>query len=265
MITHQLPCRWKVTTLGDIAQIEFSSVDKKTRPSERPIRICNYVDVFHNSFITRELPFMEATATPSEISRFQLRKGHVVFTKNSEIPDEIAVPAYVVEDLPEVICGYHLGIARPKRGIDGQFLYFALKNSLVRSQFAKVANGVTRFGLTLEATNSVRIAVPPMSEQVRIADILATWDRGFQQRDVQEIVLNSFASALQMRGFISGALRCGHLVTCSPQIARKRSKQMDHSGLLESAATGRAHSSASMTWLFWEATRRFIAWNLAVS
>ena len=61
------------------------------------------------------MPFMEATARPAECQKWTLREGDVLFTMDSEIVEEIGVPAYVVSDMPDVLCGYHLGLARPSR------------------------------------------------------------------------------------------------------------------------------------------------------
>lgn len=34
--------------------------------------MCNYVDVYYNEFITSSIPFMEATASKTEINQFSL-------------------------------------------------------------------------------------------------------------------------------------------------------------------------------------------------
>lgn len=109
----QTPDGWQVVRLGDVAEIAFSSVDKKTVDSEVPVELCNYTDVFYNRRIRPGMDFMTATASPVECDRWALRKGDVLFTKDSETPDEIGIPAYVTADMPEVLCGYHLGLARP--------------------------------------------------------------------------------------------------------------------------------------------------------
>ena len=82
------------------------------------------------------------------------------------------------EDLPGVLCGYHLGRARPLPGrVDGAFLAASLHTSRARQHFARIANGVTRFGLTLGATRGFPVPLPPMSEQRRIATVLESVDR----------------------------------------------------------------------------------------
>ncbi len=106
---------WKGYHLMDVAYILVSPVDKKTIKGEEPVSPCNYTDVYYNTRITKYLNIMRATATDREIKKFTLAVGDVIITKDSETPGDIAVPAYVSEDLGGVVCGYHLAILRPKR------------------------------------------------------------------------------------------------------------------------------------------------------
>ena len=75
---------WKLVTLGNVATIAISGVDKHIIPSEAPVRLCNYLDVYRNRRLTREMSFSRGSATHGEVARFTLRKGDVVITKDSE-------------------------------------------------------------------------------------------------------------------------------------------------------------------------------------
>jgi len=158
--------------LKHLASIAVSNVDKKTVSDERSVRLCNYTDVYYNERITAELPFMEATASADQIARFGLRANDVLLTKDSETPDDIAVPAYVVADLPDVVCGYHLALLRPSREVDGRYLFWALSSRSSREQFSASANGITRFGLRYDSFSEVRVPLPPIATQRAIADYL---------------------------------------------------------------------------------------------
>ena len=95
--------------LGDIATVEISGVDKKITDGEKEIRLCNFVDVYYNWAITiaQHDSFMLATARPNEISKFQLKKGQVALTKDSETRDDIGISTYIADDFENVILGYH--------------------------------------------------------------------------------------------------------------------------------------------------------------
>ena len=178
------PEGWRVVCLGDIAEITFSSVDKRKLEGEVPVQLCNYTDVFYNRRIRSDMEFMPATATKIECERWNLKQGDVLFTKDSETPHEIGIPAYVTETMPKVLCGYHLGLARPIAGLaDGPYLAEAFGSPIMSRQFARIANGVTRFGLTLGATNSLRVPLPPLPEQRAIAAILDSIDQAIEATD----------------------------------------------------------------------------------
>ncbi|MCY4371538.1 MAG: restriction endonuclease subunit S [bacterium] len=179
-----IPEGWRTMRLGDIANIQFSSVDKKSIEGEEPVGLCNYTDVFYNRRIHSGIEFMVATARPLESRRWSLKYGDVLFTKDSETRTEIGVPAFVTEDMPNILCGYHLGRARPKPGtIDGSYLARSFLSTSVSRQLSRIANGVTRFGLTLVATKSMTLLVPPLHEQKAIAEVLDSIDDAIEYTD----------------------------------------------------------------------------------
>jgi type I restriction enzyme, S subunit len=77
------PDGWTTKRLKFIAKVQNSNVDKVSADGEEPVRLCNYTDVYYNDKITADLPFMEATATTSEIEKFTLKAGQVIITKDS--------------------------------------------------------------------------------------------------------------------------------------------------------------------------------------
>ena len=196
-----IPADWEVVPLGEVAEVAFSSVDKKTVPGEVPIRLCNYTDVFYNRRITPDMEFMEATANMKELERWNLRAGDVLFTKDSETSEEIGIPAFVQANIPDVLCGYHLGLARPHAHLlDGAYLAEAFSSPRLAVQFRKIANGVTRFGLTLGATEQLKIPLPPLREQQTMAKLLdgvdATLIEAKKEKDGLRWLKDSTAEAL---------------------------------------------------------------------
>ena len=200
-----IPADWEVVRLGEVAEVAFSSVDKKTVPDEIPVRLCNYTDVFYNRRIPPDMEFMEATANTKEIERWILRAGDVLFTKDSETPNEIGIPAFVEADMPDVLCGYHLGLARPRvELLDGAYLTEAFSSTQLAVQFSKIANGVTRFGLTLGPTNQMTIPLPPLREQETIAGLLAQADGTLNETKIQRDCLRA------LKDSAADALLAGH-------------------------------------------------------
>lgn len=167
---------WRRVRLGDVVEVISSSVDKKKVDGEHAVRLCNYMDVYNNDTVSPSMTgLMRATATASEIRRFALVAGDVIITKDSEDPTDIAVSTFVEAGAPDFVCGYHLAILRPGSEVDGRFLKSWLDLPASRAYFGSRANGVTRFGLTVDSMRDAVINLPPLPEQRRIAAIIATW------------------------------------------------------------------------------------------
>lgn len=168
----KIPAHWEVRRLKEVALVSLSNVDKKTLEGQEVVRLCNYTDVYYHERITVDLDFMAATATPEQVRRFALRAGDVLITKDSESWTDIAVPALIADDLPGVLCGYHLAHLRPGQDCHGPFLARVLSAVGPRDQFQVAANGITRFGLGGDAIATAVFAFPPKAEQRIIATYL---------------------------------------------------------------------------------------------
>ena len=167
--------------LGDIATVEISGVDKKIKDGEEDIRLCNFVDVYYNWAITmaRHDSFMLATARPNEISKFQLKKGQVALTKDSETRDDIGISTYIADDFDDVILGYHCALITPNKDIlDGRYLNALMHTDYAKKYFAFNASGSgQRYALSAETLNSFPVPVIPLQKQKQIGEIFSALDK----------------------------------------------------------------------------------------
>ena len=168
----EVPAHWQIRPLKHACTVFPSNVDKHTRDDQPAVRLCNYTDVYYNERITSSMPFMEATASTDQIAKFALKAGDTIITKDSETADDIAIAAFVAEDLPGVVCGYHLSMVRPLAGTVGAFVKRLFDSVYAKAKFAVAANGLTRVGLGQYALDNVDLPFPPPAEQTAIAAFL---------------------------------------------------------------------------------------------
>ena len=149
--------------LSDVAKVEISSVDKKAKDGETPVRLCNFTDVYHNWAITSDMAcsFMEASANSKEIEKFTIKKGQVAFTKDSETRDDIGIPTYIADDFEDVILGYHCALITPdETKLCGKYLNAFMHSAYIQKYFELNA-----------------ILLPPLEEQERIGEIFSAIDK----------------------------------------------------------------------------------------
>jgi type I restriction enzyme, S subunit len=164
-----VPAHWDVRRLKYLCRAFASNVDKHSKDGETPVRLCNYTHVYYNDVITTSLDFMKATATADEIARFSLRAGDVLITKDSETADDIAVSAYVPDDLPGVLCGYHLSMLRPGPEVSGRYIKYLFDAAFLKAAVEVAATGLTRVALGQSEIDALLLPRPPLGEQIAIA------------------------------------------------------------------------------------------------
>lgn len=172
---------FKKYKLGDIADIIVSTVDKKSKPGQKTVRLCNFVDVYKNWAITHDMynDFMVATASEVEIQRFTIKKGQVAFTKDSETRDDIGIATYIADDFDDVVLGYHTALVTPHEDILlGKYLNVFMHSKYVLKYFEMNATGSgMRYTLSLETLNDIPVLVPSLEEQKRIGDFFSAIDK----------------------------------------------------------------------------------------
>ena len=166
--------------LSDVAQVEISSVDKKTKAGEIPVRLCNFTDVYHNWAITSDMvdSFMEASANPNEIEKFTIKKGQVAFTKDSETRNDIGISTYIADDFYNILLGYHCALITPdETKLCGKYLNAFMHSTYIQKYFENSASGSgQRYTLSLETINSMPILLPSLDKQKRIGEIFTLLD-----------------------------------------------------------------------------------------
>ena len=166
--------------LSDVAKVEISSVDKKTKAGEIPVRLCNFTDVYHNWAITSDMvdSFMEASANPNEIEKFTIKKGQVEFTKDSETRNDIGISTYIADDFYNILLGYHCALITPdETKLCGKYLNAFMHSTYIQKYFENSASGSgQRYTLSLETINSMPILLPSLDKQKRIGEIFTLLD-----------------------------------------------------------------------------------------
>ena len=167
--------------LADIAKIEISGVDKKTKDGEILVRLCNFVDVYYNWAVTKEKAkvFMTASAKQAEIDKCSIGKGMVAITKDSETRDDIGVATYIADDFEYVLLGYHCALITPNPAIvDGKYLNAFMHTRYIQKYFENNASGSgQRYTLSNDTISNIPVLLPSIEEQHTIGKLLADLDR----------------------------------------------------------------------------------------
>lgn len=193
--------------LGDIAEVNISGVDKKTHDNETPVRLCNFVDVYRNWAITKDMypDLMEASAKQNEIDTFTLHKGQVAITKDSETRDDIGIATYIADDFEEiVVLGYHTALITPDTNIlNPKYLNVLLHTKYFHDYWFNNATGSgMRYTLSEQAIKNAIVYLPTIEEQERIGNMFSSLDHKISLNRKANEVLELMAKQLYDYWFV---------------------------------------------------------------
>ena len=173
--------KFKRYKMSEVATIAMSNVDKKTKEGETPVKLCNFVDVYRNWAITKDLipTLMSATAKPQEIEKFTLSKGQVALTKDSETRDDIGIATYIADNMDNVLLGYHCAVLTPNSAlVDSKYLNAYMHSNIVHKYFENNASGSgQRYTLSYDALLNIPVLLPDLELQKGIGQIFSNIDR----------------------------------------------------------------------------------------
>lgn len=175
---------WIAFPLSRLAEVRVSNVDKIARLGETPVQLCNYMDVYTNDYIDSSIEFMQSTANLIEKEKFKVCSGDVIITKDSETPFDIGIPAVVIDDIRDLVCGYHLALIKPYRDkVEPVYLAKQLASNEAARYFSRMAAGSTRYGLSNGAIAATAIPIAPLEQQKKIAAILRAIDKTIEKTE----------------------------------------------------------------------------------
>lgn len=198
---------WEVKRLGDVGEISSAGVDKKIRPDEVPVRLVNYLDVYHNDFIYAKDLNHWVTAPTQQAKRCAVQKGDVFFTPTSETRDDIGISAVAMEDIPDAAYSYHVARLRLHEPWDLRFRTYAFKTREFLDQAETLCDGNgTRYVISQGKFRSMTVQVPPLPEQTAIAEVLTDMDAELAALEQRREKTRSLKQAM-MQELLTGRTR----------------------------------------------------------
>lgn len=178
---------WETKALGEIGEISGAGVDKKVESNDIPVRLVNYLDVYHKTFLySKDLTYV-VSAKSDQVRRCKVKKGDVFFTPTSEVRDDIGCSVVAMEDVDDGVYSYHVVRLRFRTDWDLRFRAYAFRTEGFYAQASTQCEGSgTRYVITLPKFRAMSVRFPPtVAEQHAISQTLFDIDAeisGLEQR-----------------------------------------------------------------------------------
>jgi len=180
-----IPDGWIIVAVGERFRFK-NGLNKAKEFFGHGTPIINFMDVFEHVGITNELIDGKVTLSIEERDNYSVRLGDVLFTRTSEIPEEIGMSSVLLENIPDIVFSGFVLRARPKdNSIDNEFKKYCFRSSIVRKQIVSTCSYTTRALTNGRLLSNIRFPLPPLPEQKAIAEVLSDTDNLIQSLEKQ--------------------------------------------------------------------------------
>ena len=189
------------------------------KPSEyhgRGVKMVNMGELFAHPRL-RSVHMSRVELSPSEIERFGLAGGDLLFARRSLVAEGAGKCSVVLE--VEELTAFESSIIRARPDIakaDAQFLYYFFNSPLGLHRLDTIRRQVAVAGITGSDLAELDIPVPPVSEQRAIAHILGTLDDKIELNRRMNETLEAMARALFKSWFIDFDPVCAKAGAATP-------------------------------------------------
>ncbi|WRC40268.1 restriction endonuclease subunit S [Helicobacter pylori] len=170
------PSNWQKIRLGDIG-ITISGLAGKTKQDfiNGNAKYITFLNVLNNVIIDTSI-LENVKIYPNE-KQNSFKKYDLFFNTSSETPKEVGMCAVLLDDIDQVFLNsFCFGFRIFDKAVDSLFLSYLINSEIGRKAFENLAQGSTRYNLSKSGFNNVCLILPPLDEQIAIANILSDLD-----------------------------------------------------------------------------------------
>jgi type I restriction enzyme S subunit len=166
--------KWPVVSLSDALAsaevfVDGDWVESKDQDPEGDVRLVQLADVGDGEYIDKSDRFLTSVKA-RELRCTYLKPGDVMVAR---MPDPLGRACIFPGDSKPSVTVVDVCIIRPnEREHDARWLMHCLNAPACRNQIASFATGTTRSRISRSNLGKIKIALPPLAEQRRIANLL---------------------------------------------------------------------------------------------
>lgn len=174
-----IPTEWEVKKLGE-------NIDVYRGGSPRPIQ--NFITTNKNGVNWIKIGDTSLSGKFIQSAKEKIipegeKRSRKVFSGDFLLSNSMSFGRPYILQIDGCIHDGWLVLQNYKDTFDKDFLYYILSSEVIINQYKSRAAGSSVLNLNKELVSSVKLIVPPLPEQQKIAEVLSTWDKAIQETD----------------------------------------------------------------------------------
>lgn len=167
--------KWNIKKLREILEFK-NGINASKEQYGKGIKFINVLDILNNDFITYDNIIGRVNIDKNLLEKYSVSYGDILFQRSSETREEVGMAnVYLDKNKIATFGGF---IIRGKKigSYEPYFMNKLLQTNLVRNEIISKAGGSTRYNVGQDILSEVKIIIPSIQEQKKIADFLSSVD-----------------------------------------------------------------------------------------
>ena len=165
----RIPREWEVKSIMEIGTLQYG-ITKTGIKVNTGVKFLRITDITDEGIKWHSVPYCELAK--SELQKYELKDGDILFARIGATTGKTCF----IEKSPKSVFGSYLLRMQSLKDIDTKFLYFFTQSLFYWNQVNAVKGGQLKGGLNTKLLGNIKLSIPPLSEQQKIAEILSTAD-----------------------------------------------------------------------------------------
>ena len=167
----EIPEEWKVMNISDVTIEHKQGLYTNESYTDNGIKLVRITDLLNPNISYETMPFLNVNQKTYE--QFKIEKGDFLIARSG------AIGRYgIVNDVIHSVFGsYIIRYKFDSSRIDVKFFGYVYSSKHVLGALLKLKHGATNININADNIDGIKIPLPPLSEQQKIAEILSTVDQ----------------------------------------------------------------------------------------
>lgn len=178
---QKIPEGWSIVLLKSLSSNGImNGIFNNPTKVGRGIPLINVVDLYNDKIDFRNLSLLDVSE--DELKRYEAILGDLLFTRSSLKLEGIAQCNIVPVLESKCVFDCHIMRIRPNDQLVVPYYLFAYCNTaMAKMQFMKLSKTTTMTTIDQDGLGQLKVLLPPLPEQEKIAEILGTWDEAIEK------------------------------------------------------------------------------------
>lgn len=174
-----IPEDWVVMKLSELGDFK-NGINKEKEDFGFGFPMVGLMDVFDKPRVSNS-KFGLVNSSKNDRKEFSLKKGDILFVRSSVKPEGVGLTSLICEDIPHATFSGFLIRFRVNGKLDLEFRVHCFFENKFRQRLLSKSTISANTNINQVALKSLELAIPPISEQEAIANLLNRWQQGIEK------------------------------------------------------------------------------------